>query len=59
MTLEDTFISTNGQFAVVQGLFQLGDREPRPFIMLIEIKDGKIVNQHLFIDHKLYYDQFY
>ncbi len=56
--LEDFFISANGQYVAVQGEFQLVDETPQPIIMLIEIKNGEIVRQYLYLDDPIYYEIF-
>ena len=58
MTLVDTFVSANGQYAVVQGELEIVDKQPQPFVMLIEIEGGKIVKQYIYLNHKLYCEEF-
>ncbi len=58
MTLGDTFVSANGQYAAVQGVLEIVDVKPQPFVMLIEIEDGKIIKQNIYLNHKLYCEKF-
>ena len=55
MILQDFFISANGQYVAVQGEFQLIDETPQPIIMLLELKNGEIIQQYLYLDDPVYY----
>jgi ketosteroid isomerase-like protein len=56
--IEDFFVSANGQYAAVQGEVKLIDETPQPIIMLLEIKDGEIIQQYLYLDDPVYYEIF-
>ena len=57
-TLGDTFVSANGQYVAVQGELLIADKHPQPFIMLLEIENGKIIMQYIFLSNQLYYEFF-
>jgi ketosteroid isomerase-like protein len=39
-------------------VLEIVDVKPQPFVMLIEIDDGKIVKQNIYLNHKLYCEKF-
>lgn len=53
--IENYYISANGQYTAVQGEYQLPDEKPQPIIFLLEIIDGKIINQYVYLDNPIYY----
>lgn len=50
---QDFFLSENGQFAAIQGVYEVLHNATEPIIILLEIKGFKIIREYVFLENRL------